>query len=194
MNPPSQLTFRQLVSGLREGDEHAARHIVEHFTEPLVAVARRQIGARLRRRVDPEDIVQSTYRSLFGRMRDGQYQLGNGQDLWKLLVTLTLNKVRRKAKFHSAARRSVLVEQSHLPDLQSAETNLTEPSAEDAAELLDLLQQFIASIPVRERAILELRLQGYASSEIAEKTGRAQRTVRRTLQQLRERLQDWLKD
>ena len=85
----------------------------------LVAVARKQMGAKLARRVDPEDIVQSTYRSLFTRVQNGEYDLGGGEDLWKLLVTIALNKVRRKSKFHRAAKRDMNMDRSVATDAGS---------------------------------------------------------------------------
>ena len=95
-------SFRAMMDDLLAGNEDVAAQIVQEQTAALVAVARRQIGAKLGRRVDPEDIVQSVYRSFFGRVQRGEYELGNGTDLWKLLVTMVLNKVRRQAKFHRA--------------------------------------------------------------------------------------------
>ena len=104
--------FDDLIDNVRAGSNDAAEEIVNEYTAALVAVARRQMGAKLARRVDPEDIIQSTYRSLFVRMREGEYELGSGRDLWKLLVTIALNKVRRKAKFHRADRRNMDLDQS----------------------------------------------------------------------------------
>ena len=186
-------SFRAMMEDLLAGNEEAAAQIVEQHTAALVAVARRQIGAKLGRRVDPEDIVQSVYRSFFVRVKRGEFELGNGADLWKLLVTITLNKVRRQAKFHRAGRRSMFQEQS-LDGGKSTEfpiDNLAqseEPHPEEAAALVDEVQTFLATLSTRDRPILELRLQGYNSVEIARKTGRAERSVRRVLQQIRKRL------
>lgn len=179
-------SFRELVRATRNGDESAAERIVNEFTGPLVAMARRQIGERLSARVEAEDVVQSMYRSLFVRMRDGEYELGSGSDLWKLVVTMTLNKIRRKAKFHTTQKRGMQREQR----LTSVDGSQIEQVGDDAApddivELLDTLQTFVAGVSPRERPILELRLQGLATDEIAKETGRAERSVRRILQNLR---------
>jgi RNA polymerase sigma-70 factor (ECF subfamily) len=185
-------SFTDLLQDLRAGDELAAKVIVDEYTDALVAVARRQMGSKLARRVDPEDIIQSTYRSLFVRMQDGEYELGDGHDLWKLLVTMTLNKVRRKAKFHRTARRDMAKDQSLgaeavLPAAGHASDR--GPSPEDAAELVDELQTVLERLKPSEREIVELRLQGCSTSEISQETGRAERSVRRVLQHLGERLQ-----
>ena len=112
--PQEERSFQALMDDLRSGQEDAAEQIVNEYTSALVAVARKQIGPRLSRRLDAEDVVQSTYRSLFVRVRDGEYDLASGQDLWKLLVAMTLNKVRRKARFNSTDRRNMMLETSAL--------------------------------------------------------------------------------
>ena len=186
----SSESFQKLICLARDGDEVAARRIVDEFTGPLVAVARRQISEQMATRFEAEDVVQSTYRSLFIRMRRGEYELGNGKDLWKLVVTMMLNKIRRKAKFHSAHKRSVQHEQplTHIGGT-TFDPPGNEATPESAVELVDTLRAFLADVGSRDRPILELRLQGLATDEIAEQTGRAQRSVRRVLQNLRERLE-----
>lgn len=179
------LSFRELIRATRNGDESAAERIVNEFTGPLVAMARRQIGERLAARVEAEDIVQSMYRSLFVRMRDGEYELGSGSDLWKLVVTMTLNKVRRKAKFHSTQKRGTQKEQRLTSGDGQIDPVGADPAPEDIVELVDTLQSFVSGVNPRERPILELRLQGLATNEIAQETGRAERSVRRILQNLR---------
>ncbi len=132
----AEQSFRALIANAHNGDNVAAQAIVNEYTDALVAVARRQIGPRLARRLDPDDVVQSTYRSLFVRMRDGQYELGSGQDLWKLLVTMTLNKVRRQARYHSTQRRNTQLERVGAEFLEG-EICDPAPGPSDAAELVD---------------------------------------------------------
>ena len=181
-------SFRLLMNELAKGREAAAVEIVERYTAALVAVARREINPQLARRVDPEDVVQSAYRSFFVRMGRGEYELGNGKELWKLLVTITLNKVRKQGKFHHAQKRNVSKDESAqvsgrgvpLADLARS----AEPNPEDAAILIDEVAALLASLRPEDRAIIELRLQGYNSVEIAKQTGRAERSVRRILERV----------
>ncbi len=187
---PENQSFRILLDQLRTGDEQAAVRIVDEHTAGLVAVARRQMGGQLARRVDPEDILQSVYRSLFVRVQKGEYELGSGRDLWKLLVTMTLNKVRRSSKFHGADKRSMSKDQSMRSDGDPLANipRSDEPTPEDAAMLVDEVQTFLNTLKPQDRPIVELRLQGCNSIEIAEQTGRAERSVRRILQQIQDRL------
>lgn len=182
------------MSGLADGREEAAADIVSEYTAALVSVARRAISPKLARRIDPEDVVQSAYRSFFVRMGRGEYELGNGEELWKLLLTITLNKVRKQGKFHRAKKRDVSVEQSAgasslaVPAAELARS--TEPSQEDAAILVEEVVALLGTLRDDDRAMIELRLQGYNSVEIAKETGRAERTVRRVIERVERRLRE----
>lgn len=184
----SEHSFRALIHDARNGDDAAAQAIVDQYTGALVAVARRQIGPRLAQKLDADDVVQSAYRSLFVRMREGEYELGSGQDLWKLLVTMTLNKVRRHARYHATQRRNIHLEQGVADYLEAAIAD-PHPSPADAAELVDETAALLESLPTRDRQIVELRLQGLSTTEIASETGRAQRSVRRVLERIRQKLE-----
>jgi len=187
-------SFCMLMKELVDGREDAAAQIVQQYTAALVAVARREISPKLARRIDPEDVVQSAYRSFFVRMGRGEYELGNGKELWKLLLTITLNKVRKQGKFHHAQKRNVANDRSagassmaaRIVDLARSE----EPGPEDAAMLIDEVAALLAALPEGDRPIIELRLQGYNSVEIAKQTGRAERSVRRILERAERRLRE----
>ena len=54
-----------LLQRWRDGDEAAATEIFERYVNRLCGLARTQLSQRMQRRVEPEDIVQSAYRSFF---------------------------------------------------------------------------------------------------------------------------------
>ncbi len=101
----------ELLSRVRQGDEQAASDLFDRYVERLIKLARSRLSAKLQRRVDPEDVVQSAYRSFFSHAQDGRYQLHKSGDLWRLLAAITVNKVavtqiRRKPTTQVAARYS----------------------------------------------------------------------------------------
>src|SRR5688500_15270680 len=51
----------------------------------------------------------------------GVYEVPDGKDLWRLLLTLALNKVRASATFHQAAKRDVRMTTA-LPAREESET------------------------------------------------------------------------
>ena len=54
------------------GDEKAADDLFDRFVDRLTALARDRRSPKLARRVDPEDIVQSAFRSFFRNARGGR--------------------------------------------------------------------------------------------------------------------------
>ena len=80
---------RVLAERCRLGDEDACRQLFDCYVERLVALARRRISQRLASRVDPEDIVQSVFRTFFGRLKAGRFRLEEQDDLCKLLMRST---------------------------------------------------------------------------------------------------------
>src|SRR5262245_52226224 len=88
-------------------DESAAGELFRRYAGRLTALARARLSHSLAARVDPEDVVQSAYRSFFLLARDGEVLLQESGDLWRLLVRITLRKVYRSARRHRADCRSV---------------------------------------------------------------------------------------
>jgi RNA polymerase sigma factor (sigma-70 family) len=178
-----------LLERYRAGDDPAADALFTRYFERLTALARSRLAPRLACRTDPEDIVLSVYRSFFVGARAGRFTLSRGGDLWRLLASITKHKLLREARHQRADRRSV---DRELPLDQAEEAAFLqrqpEPSAEDAAALADELERVLARLDAFGRRVLELRLQGAQLSEIAQDTGRSERTVRRTLGQIRELL------
>jgi RNA polymerase sigma factor (sigma-70 family) len=178
-----------LLERYRDGDDTAAEAIFTRYFQRLTSLARSRLSPRLSRRTDPEDIVLSVYRSFFIDARAGRFTLRRGGDLWRLLASITKRKLLRQARHHTADRRSV---DRELP-LDRADEGCypilgREPTPEDAVALSDQLERVFSGLDTFGRRVLELRLQGAQLSEIAEDTGRSERTVRRTLCQIRERL------
>src|SRR5207249_10120696 len=95
---------RSLLNLWRAGDETAAREIFERYAERLAGLARRRLGQRLGRRVDPEDIVQSVFRTFFARAKAGQVTISGQDDLCKLVFRLTVVKTLRQVRHHRAAK------------------------------------------------------------------------------------------
>jgi RNA polymerase sigma-70 factor (ECF subfamily) len=174
---------RQLVERCRAGDNEAARQLFAQYVDRLVAVARRRLSTPLQGRVDPEDIVQSVFRTFFGRLKAGRFRLEEQDDLCKLLVRITVNKALRQVAFQKAAKRDPGHEDPGGDRL--LELMAREPDPEDAVAFLDQLQAFMAAQLPQDRRVLELRLQGYGTQEIARQLGIVDRSVRRVLERIK---------
>src|SRR5690606_27023149 len=101
-----------LVERVRVGDQSAAEELFHRHVGRLIALAHSRLSARLGRRIDPEDVVQSAFCSFFRHAQAGRFSIEKGGDLWRLLVVITLNKLREKVEYHSAGKRRYSQEQS----------------------------------------------------------------------------------
>jgi RNA polymerase sigma-70 factor (ECF subfamily) len=174
---------------LRGGDDEAARVVFERYTRQLVALARRRLDERLAGKVDPEDVVQSAYRSFFVRQREGQFDVGNWRSLWGLLTIITLRKVADRAAHYRAGRRDAAREVAAEEGPPAWEALDREPSPEEAALLAETVEALLRGLDADERPVVELSLQGYSASEISAQLGRAERSVRRLRERIRKRLE-----
>ncbi len=183
------------VRRLAAGDEQVVQSFWDNYGARLQGLAAHFLTTRLYRRVEPEDIVQSVCRSFFVRARDGQFQLADRDSLWRLLCAITLAKVRQQARFHSRQKRSVHQEAS-LDDSRIGGLALAaaQPTPEEAAEFADHLQNVLDSLDEEERQIILLRLEQCTMEEIAQRQGCSERTVRRILKRVQNRLQSLLEE
>lgn len=185
-----------LVARYRNGDEQAAEELFRRYVGRLTALAQKRLSDRLARRVDPDDIVQSAYRSFFVHARDGAYSFKESGDLWRLLVVITLNKLRRQVERHSAGKRAMNHEQSFQNDGSTTalrpEAVAGEPSPDEALAVVEEVQQLMQGLTPSQCQMLELRLQGYTVDEIAAQVNRSERGVRRLLDKIKERLNERL--
>jgi RNA polymerase sigma factor (sigma-70 family) len=190
MNPEEQgLKQEQALIDLwrQQGDQEAARKIVDHYIDRLLPLARRHLSQKLASRVDPEDIVQSVFRTFFGRLRQGKFVFAEQDDLCKLLMRITLHKTLRQVAFHTAAKRNPRQEteqgKHHHEQLMAVLDQ--EPTPEATITFLDQLEHLLTQLRPMERQIVELRMQGLSNEEVANQLGVYDRKVRRVLHQIR---------
>ena len=186
-------SFNELQAGLKAGDQEAARELFTRFATRLVALARSRLDTRLRQKVDPEDVVQSVYKSFFMRAADGQFDFKTWDSLWTILAVITLRKCGHRIEHFRAACRDVRREQASAANsddsLASFEAIAREPQPTEAAELTETLEGVMQQLDDREQQIFMLRLQGFSTAEIAPQVQRTDRTVRLVLERIRKLLE-----
>src|SRR5262245_66516404 len=93
-------SFAELMDRLRSGEDAAAREVFGRFAARLVGLARRNLGGHLAVKVDPEDVVQSAYKSFFLRQRDGGLEVVSWDGLWGVLTMITVRKCADRAAYY----------------------------------------------------------------------------------------------
>jgi RNA polymerase sigma-70 factor (ECF subfamily) len=181
------------MARLRSGEDDAAREVFERFAARLVAMARGRFNRLLARKVDPEDVVQSAFKSFFARHRAGELDAGGWDGLWNLLTLITLRKCADRAKYFLADRRDATREATGPDAGHGSDAWLValdrRPMPEEAVILAETVEHLFRNVSAHERPVLELSLQGYTAPEISARLGRAERSVRRLREQIRKRLE-----
>jgi RNA polymerase sigma factor (sigma-70 family) len=189
----------RLIIDLRSSDpalrEAAARLVWGRYFKELLVLARNQLSAQIRCREDEEDVLQSMYKSFCSRQRRGDFDLTNRDELWNLLVRITLRKARNTANRHLQAKRDVRREGTEAaadqPGADSPATILDQidsdgPTPAEAALLNEALEhrfQLLKDPGLHQIAVW--KLEGYTNAEIAEQLECTVRTVERKLERIR---------
>lgn len=181
---------KTLLARLKRGRDDAATAFYMRYAERLRKLAANQMQNHLASRVDPEDIVQSVFRTFFRRAELGQYDLPEGEQLWRLLLVISLNKVRSQAEHHRAAKRDVAVTHSMSGDesIQNSERG----NETDLAVLNMTIEEVLADYTDAQKQVIYLRIAEHDIDEIVRQTNRSKRTIERTLQRFRQMLADKL--
>jgi hypothetical protein len=94
--------WQRLIRGLRQGDRQIVQEFCAEYGEAL-----ERLAEKLRRRVGPEDVVQSVCRTFLRRARAGPFQFADSAALWRVLCAITLTKVREQIRFHLRQKRGL---------------------------------------------------------------------------------------
>lgn len=189
----------RLIELLRSHDpsvrDTAARLIWQHYFRDLLELARKSLDKRVRRRVDEEDVLQSMFQSFCVRQGRGDFELADRDELWKVLVTITLRKARNAAIKHGRGKRNISREQDPTlvagdkliwPDLVLEQMHAAGPSPAEAAVLNEALERRLEALADPElRRIALWRLEGYSNREIADRLECTERSIERKLGRIR---------
>jgi RNA polymerase sigma-70 factor (ECF subfamily) len=115
--------------------------------------------------------------------------LQSWDNLWALLSLITARKCGRWVELFHARQRDVRHEQPASTGATGFEALASDPTPSEAAIFAETVEQLLAGLSERHRAIVGLSLQGYTPQEIGEQVGRSERTVNRVLNAVCKKLQ-----
>jgi DNA-directed RNA polymerase specialized sigma24 family protein len=166
-----------LLRRVRAGDPEAAAELVRIYEPHIRRVIRlRMRDPRLRRAFDPSDVCQSVLASFFARMAMGQYDLGEPDELIRLLATMTRNKVALHARKLRPAHQATLSLEG-----AGAEPMATDPEPGRLVAGRDLLAAFHQRLTDEERWLSDQRAEGRQWTEIAADCGERPDALRKRL-------------
>jgi RNA polymerase sigma-70 factor (ECF subfamily) len=185
--PIEMRSDHSLLLQIRRGQEDAATALYLRYARRLRDLAQAQCSPGLAQQVEVEDIVQSVFRSFFRKAAIGLYDVPPGEELWKLFLVITLNKIRVKGHFHRAAKRHLSRTTGGAALAQASATK----AAQDEFALTELemvIEGILESLSPIHKQVVELRIAGFDVLEIAKTVNRSKRTVERILQEFRTKL------
>jgi RNA polymerase sigma-70 factor (ECF subfamily) len=161
--------FEELIRRVGSGDQQAAAGLVRNFEPVVRRVLRARLrGTRARCEFDSMDICQSVLAIFFVRVAAGEYDLKEPDDLIKLLLTMTRNKVAEKMRHQHRLRRDSRRTVGGVEELPLANRDPTPSSVVAGKELLEQARQRLSE---EERQLVELRGQGLSWEEVAASLG-----------------------
>lgn len=191
-------SWKEWIQDLVAGKDQTVTEFWQLYGSRLQAVASKNLALNLRRRAEPDDIVQSVCRTFFRRAKDGQFQFDDSEQLWRLLYAITLTKTRQYARFHSRKKRGVNQERNINQQAEDGKPAFDfvadDPTPEETVQLSDMLEQLFSMLDEEQQQIVEMKLEQFTNDEIAGKMGCSERTVRRISKRIRAQLQKILSD
>jgi len=192
---PNEPDISDLIARAKAGDETAIREFLSRFEPEVRMMVRGRLPRMLRTQFDSMDFVQAVWQSFFADLQSSSSrQFENVHHLRGFLAGVARNKVyeehRRltRTKKHALAR-----EQSLYVRRGSREVELAlispEPTPSQAVQASDRLAQLVARCSPLEAQVITLRHQEMTFDEIARRTGASERSVRRIIDEARERME-----
>src|SRR5262249_11278918 len=117
MSPAGDVT--QWLRQLMQGDRLAVQQLWQRYFTQLVGLARQRLRGAPRRATDEEDVALSAFDSFCRRAAQGRFpRLDDRDDLWQVLVTITVRKAADLANHERRKKRGggAVVASSELGD------------------------------------------------------------------------------
>ena len=149
-------SFDQFMERLESGDSRAWVAVYQRFSESLLRLAASRIARRYRSRFDEEDVVQSAFRSFYARNENGHFEFNDWDNIWALLVAITVRKCCRKVEEQNAKKRDVRRDsakplESHSNDELGNRGFARDPTPEEAAVLEETLRSMLNQLAASHR-------------------------------------------
>ncbi len=120
--------------------------------------------------------------------RDGDFQVGPAESLWKLLSEIARSKIRQRVALtplsDAACGASSRSWNRRIPPFSAHQKPAIQPSAEEILALVEDSTATLDAFDPRNRDVLRLCFDGYSTPEIAELLNCSRWSIRRALDQM----------
>jgi RNA polymerase sigma-70 factor (ECF subfamily) len=154
------------LSRVREGDESAARDLVDHL-HPLVS---KIVRSHLPRRMEEEDLVQTVYMKIFSKLE--QYSGDVPLEHWvsRIAVNTCLKQIRKESIRPELRLADLSEEEQAVVESIACSTEESQPSLQAGSR--ELMDKLLECLPPADRLIINLiHLEGRSVAEAQAITG-----------------------
>jgi DNA-directed RNA polymerase specialized sigma24 family protein len=179
------------IEQLKAGEAEAAQPLWDRYFGRLVGLARKKLQGASRAVADEEDVALSAFTSFCRAVEGGRFpQLNDREDLWRLLVVLTVRKASNQRRDQRRLKRGagkVLDEagwagEGTQPVSSPGQIPGREPTPDFAALVAEECQRLLALLGDELlQAVAISKMEGRTNREMASLHGLALRTVERKL-------------
>lgn len=173
--------FTALMSQVRHGSQFAAWQLLEIYGNHVLKVVRRRLNNQLRSKFDSQDFAQAVWNSFF-RDRERLVSMESPEQFIKYLQAIASNKVIDETRKRHTARYSIAREEELAEGRDSA------PRPSEIAVARETWERMMSDQSAEHQRIVELRFQGHTFEEIAAQLSINERTARRVIARLLEKL------
>jgi RNA polymerase sigma factor (sigma-70 family) len=186
----------KLICQVKEGDSAAIQVLFARYFRRLLGLARSKLQGKDLRVADEDDVVNSALAGFFLGAERGQYsKLHDRDDLWHLLVKITIRKAQRLVREQQRQKRCPRSVWQRTPSqgLGTLIADLPVEQVSDAKPLPELevlanetIEHLLSRLRnARLRAIAVWKWEGYSNEEIASMLGCSSRTIERKMALIR---------
>ena len=188
----------QWIDGAKASDQDAIQSLWERYFTQLVDLGRRRLrGAGNRKALaDEEDAAVDAFASFCRAAEAGRFpDLTNRDELWRVLMTLTLQKIIDQNRFEGRQKRgggavrgeSVLVGADARQAQGFAEVIGSAPTPEHAVIVGEQCDHLLHLLDEETRHVAVAKLEGFTNREVAAQLGKSLSSVERSLRLIRKK-------
>jgi eukaryotic-like serine/threonine-protein kinase len=186
-------TKRQLTMNSNPDDNE----LFHRYLRLLHAMVYKFMSQQLKNQIEPDEMVQSILGSIIRISQESNRPLLESEEYFGLVRVIAERKIRKKYRYHRRKKRdmNLLTQVSdEMPSLEEIVADVPDPTVDDGAQVERQVRDFLATLDLRDRQILEERIRGQPLAEIAKSQRCTIRTISRKLQQIRESFQSFVND
>jgi RNA polymerase sigma factor (sigma-70 family) len=183
-------SFEELLTRMQAGDGAVIGTLFTQYSDSVRRVVRRLLHARLRRRYDSADFVQSVWAS-FVDLPQADYSFGTPEELVAFLSRIAYNKVVRTTRQRLGTEKHDMRREQSLdsPGRNEAPLATTLPGASHTPSQYVMAderwEKIIQGLPPGHVRVLELLRDGHSHVEIIDDLGVPRKVIQRLLHRLR---------